>query len=159
VIRVLLVDPSKRGGIAACTALLARALRESGVCVEILGSRELSSESDLEVVRLLPADVWGKPAGAGLGFYLGRLHARLLSSALIIRHVKRTRPDIVHFQAPINRRLDSLLLRWLRSVTHVVWTAHDTSRWRGTSVTRDASLQSTGKPRSWCSRIPSRLVG
>jgi glycosyltransferase involved in cell wall biosynthesis len=35
------------------------------------------------------------------------------------------RPDVVHFQAPLNRRLDARLVRVLRRLAPVVWTAHD----------------------------------
>jgi glycosyltransferase involved in cell wall biosynthesis len=35
------------------------------------------------------------------------------------------RPDVIHFQAPFNRRFDPVLLRYLRRRVGLVWTAHD----------------------------------
>ncbi|MGZ4386527.1 MAG: glycosyltransferase, partial [Gaiellaceae bacterium] len=124
--RVLLVDPSSRGGIAAYTMLVARALSLAGADVATLGSRELDSPSaDLPLARRLPADRWGRPEHAGLGFYLRRA-ATWLRSALAVRSaVAREAPDVVHFQMPINRRLDAFLLRRLARRRALIWTAHD----------------------------------
>ena len=125
-IRVLLVDPSPRGGIPAYTLLLARSLRAVGACPEILGSKALeASATELPVTRRLPVGEWGKPASAGPGFYVHRLKTWLVSAAIVLRHVSRSRPDVVHFQNPINRRFDAWLIRRLERRTRVVWTAHD----------------------------------
>ncbi|MGZ4375351.1 MAG: glycosyltransferase [Gaiellaceae bacterium] len=131
--RVLLVDPSHRGGIAAYTQLLARALQEEGVSVEVLGSRELGPTSPgLSVLRRLPAGPWGKPEDAGLRFYVDRAWLWLLSAREIAGQVRRLRPDVVHFQAPINRRFDHILLRRLAGTARLVWTAHDVLPFEGT---------------------------
>jgi glycosyltransferase involved in cell wall biosynthesis len=132
-VRVLLVDPSQRGGIAAYTQLLARALQEEGVSVEVLGSRELGpTPPGLGVLRRLPSGPWGKPEGAGLRFYVGRVWLWLLSAREIAGQVRRLRPDIVHFQAPINRRFDHIFLRRLAGTARLVWTAHDVLPFEGT---------------------------
>ena len=88
--RVLLVDPSHRGGIAAYTQLLARALQEEAVSVEVLGSRELGPTSPgLAVLRRLPSGPWGKPEDAGLRFYADRAWLWLLSAREIAGQVRR----------------------------------------------------------------------
>jgi glycosyltransferase involved in cell wall biosynthesis len=124
--RVLLVDPSSHGGIALYTALVSRALVAAGAEPIVLASRELpSDEQPYEVRRLLPRLRWGRPARAGLGFYLGRA-AGWLGSALVVETLALARrPRAIHFQAPINRRLDAKLVRAARRVAPVVWTAHD----------------------------------
>lgn len=124
--RALLVDPSSHGGIALYTALVARSLVAAGAEPIVLGSRSLSREErPYEVRRLLPRLRWGKPEGAGLPFYAGRA-AGWVGSALVVEAVALARrPGVIHFQAPINRRLDLGLLRAARRVAPVVWTAHD----------------------------------
>jgi hypothetical protein len=39
--------------------------------------------------------------------------------------VRLESPDVIHFQAPINRHLAAALLRRIRRHAPVVWTAHD----------------------------------
>ena len=131
--RVLLVDPSQRGGIAAYTELLARALQDEGATVELLGSRELGPTSaDLRVLRRLPSGPWGKPEHAGVRFYADRAWLWLRSAREIARQVKRLQPDVVHIQAPINRRFDHIFLRRLAGTARLVWTAHDVLPLEGT---------------------------
>jgi glycosyltransferase involved in cell wall biosynthesis len=125
-LRVVLVDPSSRGGIATYTRLVARALRLAGVEAEILASVALElADDDLRIERRLPADRWGKPDRAGPGFYLRRILTWYGSVRAIRSYLRRRRPDVVHFQAPLNRRFDALLLRRLHRRVAVVWTAHD----------------------------------
>jgi len=124
--RVTLVDSSPRGGIVAYTRLVARALELVGVEPVILASVALDpAQVAARVERCLPADRWGKPDRAGLGFYLRRILTWFGSALAIMRHVRRTRPDVVHFQSQLNRRFDPYLLRRLVRRVPVVWTAHD----------------------------------
>lgn len=124
--RVLLVDPSSHGGIALYTALVSRALVAAGATPTLLASRALvREECPYEVRRLLPKLRWGKPDDAGLRFYAGRA-AGWAGSALVVEAVALARrPRVIHFQAPINRRLDARLVRAASHVAPVVWTAHD----------------------------------
>jgi glycosyltransferase involved in cell wall biosynthesis len=125
-LRVLLVDPSSRGGIVAYTMLVARALRLAGAAPEILASASLTTAgTQIPLAPLLPSDRWGKPRRAGPGFYARRLITWVDSARLIARQVRRRKPDLIHFQAQLNRRFDAHLLRRLRRRAPVVWTAHD----------------------------------
>jgi glycosyltransferase involved in cell wall biosynthesis len=124
--RALLVDPSSHGGIALYTSLVARSLVAAGAVPIVLASRALSrGEQPYEVRRLLPRLRWGKPEGAGLRFYAGRAAGWAGSAVVVESLALLRRPAVIHFQAPINRRLDAKLLRAARRVAPVVWTAHD----------------------------------
>ena len=137
-IRVLLVDPSSRGGIAAYTALVTKALSEAGACPTVLGSVALEPSSiEAPAVLALPADRWGKPRRAGPGFYARRLSTWLRSANAVLREVRRRRPDVVHFQVAINRRFDAVLIRRLSRRAPVVWTAHNALPFERTA--RDAA--------------------
>jgi glycosyltransferase involved in cell wall biosynthesis len=129
---VLLVDPSTHGGIAVYTGLIAQALRTVDVQVSVLGSQALPAvQSPYDVRRWLPGLRWGKPADAGLGFYASRA-AGWAASALVTEALALFgRPDVVHFQAPLNRRFDARLIRVLRRTAPVVWTAHDVVPFEG----------------------------
>jgi glycosyltransferase involved in cell wall biosynthesis len=137
-VRVLLVDPSSRGGIASYTAMIAKALRTAGGDPSVLGSSALAPAADpAPVMRRLPAEDWGRPDGAGLGFYARRAEAWARSALIIAATVARRRPDVVHFQAPINRRFDARLLRLLARRRPVIWTAHDVLPFESTDADRD----------------------
>jgi glycosyltransferase involved in cell wall biosynthesis len=124
--RVLLVDPSSHGGIALYTALVARALVAAGAEPTVLASRSLASGSEPYAVRrLLPRLAWGRPDDAGARFYVGRAAGWAASAAAVEALALILRPRVVHFQAPLNRRLDAKLVRAVRRVAPVVWTAHD----------------------------------
>lgn len=124
--RVLLVDPSGRGGIADYSALVADALVAVGAVPELLASRVLdASPARYPVVRRLPNPRWGKPACAGLAFYARRAVDLARATIALERAVRGRRPNVVHFQAGLNRRTDAALVRRLRRRTPVVWTAHD----------------------------------
>jgi len=124
--RVLLVDPSGRGGIADYTDLVARALVEGGAEPELLASRALAPRAEpYRVHRLLPRPRWGKPDDAGLRFYARRALDFSSGWAALESTVRRRHPDVVHFQAGLNRRGDAALIRRLRRRAPVVWTAHD----------------------------------
>lgn len=124
--RVLLVDPSDRGGIAVYTDLVAQALNAAEAQPQLLGSKALAStQRSYPVHALLPVQRWGRPEGAGARFYLRRLVDWVRSMAVLERVVRGVRPDVVHFQFGINRRLDAAMVRRIRRVVPVVWTAHD----------------------------------
>jgi glycosyltransferase involved in cell wall biosynthesis len=124
--RTLLVDPSSRGGIAVYTTLVARSLAAAGERPATLGSVALQgADSDPPVVRRLPDDRWGAPSRAGVLAFPQRLWRWCRSARVVTREVRTLRPDVVHFQAPLNRRLDAILLRRLGRRAALVWTAHN----------------------------------
>jgi glycosyltransferase involved in cell wall biosynthesis/O-antigen/teichoic acid export membrane protein len=133
--RVALIDPSPRGGIAIYTMQLAKALNRAGIGAEVLSSRELeiSTPEGVRVTRRLPLDRWGKPRRAGPPFYFRRAFVWIRSARVIKRFVRMRRPDVVHFQAQINRRFDRFLLRRLARRAPLVWTAHDVLPFERTS--------------------------
>ncbi|MBA2568144.1 MAG: glycosyltransferase family 4 protein [Actinobacteria bacterium] len=124
--KALLVDPSSHGGIAVYTSLIARALSAAGQDVTVLGSRALSkAEGPYALKRWLPQLEWGRPADAGPGFFVRRAFVWGMSAAAVETVALAGRADVVHFQAPLNRRLDASLIRAVRKLAPVVWTAHD----------------------------------
>ncbi len=124
--RALLVDPSSRGGIPVYTSLVARSLAAAGASPETLGSVALELDgAGPPVVRRLPHDRWGAPSRPAILAFPGRLWRWCRSARAVEREVRAFRPDVVHFQAPLNRRLDALLLRRLGRHAAVVWTAHN----------------------------------
>ena len=126
-VRVLLIDPSDRGGIRAYTGMVADGLRAAGAEPAVLTTRDDDDAGGAAypVLRMLPKQPWGRPADAGLRWAAGRV-ASWLSAARAVRSVVRhRRPDVVHFQAGLNRRFDARLLGRLRRHATVVWTAHD----------------------------------
>ena len=136
-IRILVVDPSSHGGIVAYTAMIANALKIAGGDPIVLGSTALEvSTRAVAVERRLPAQRWGRPADAGLGFYARRALAWARSAMIITRAVRRLNPDVVHFQAQINRRFDARLVRLIARRRPVVWTAHDVLPFERTDADR-----------------------
>jgi glycosyltransferase involved in cell wall biosynthesis len=126
-VRVLLIDPSARGGIRAYTGMIADGLRAVGADPAVLTTRgdDNPGETAYPVLRMLPTQSWGRPSDAGLRWAAGRVTS-WLSAARAVRSVVRHRqPDVVHFQAGLNRRFDARLVRRLRKRAKVVWTAHD----------------------------------
>jgi len=137
-LRVLLVDPSSRGGIPRYTALVARALRDASASPTILTSKALDLENgDVPVVRRLPDDGWGAAERVGLVTRSERLLRWVVSAFAVMRETGMRSPDIVHFQAPINRRLDAFLVRRLRRRAVVIWTAHDVLPHESTPADRE----------------------
>lgn len=133
--RILLIDPSDRGGIAAYSDVVARALTAAGADVTLLGSEALAGASrPYELRPLLPLQPWGRPEGAGPRFYAERLRAWISGARAVRRVVARERPDVVHWQFGLNRRLDALLLRRLDREIAQVWTAHDVLPFERTSA-------------------------
>ncbi|MDO8209846.1 glycosyltransferase [Conexibacter sp. CPCC 206217] len=136
--RPLLVDPSSRGGIPAYTELVARSLQAAGASPEILGNVALEDGGgEVPVARLLPDTRWGPSTLPMPIAYSQRLWEWARSAVAIERHVRRTRPDVVHFQMPINRRLDARLLQRLTRRVPLVWTAHDVLPFETTPADRD----------------------
>jgi glycosyltransferase involved in cell wall biosynthesis/O-antigen/teichoic acid export membrane protein len=124
--RVLIVDPSDKGGIPAYVDALARGLVACGAEPVVLGSRALPHAGQpYRTLRWIPVSPWWRPENAGAGFYVGRALAWLTSASQTLLAVLIVRPDVVHFQFGLNRRFDPLLLRVLRRFTRIVWTAHD----------------------------------
>ena len=126
--RPLLIDPSGRGGIVRYTRLLAQALHVAGAQPTVLGCRTVSRARGPYAIRSwLPKQRWGRPQQRALWptFYSGRALAWLLSAGVVDLTVRLDRPDVVHFQSPINRHFDAQLLRHVRQRAPVVWTAHD----------------------------------
>jgi glycosyltransferase involved in cell wall biosynthesis len=126
-VRVLLIDPSDRGGIRAYTGLVADGLRAAGAEPAVLTT---SGEDDFgntayPVLRMLPTQSWGRPADAGPRWAAGRAMSWLAAARTVRSVVRHRQPDVVHFQAGLNRRFDARLLRRLRKQAKVVWTAHD----------------------------------
>jgi glycosyltransferase involved in cell wall biosynthesis len=127
-VKPLLVDPSGRGGIVRYTRLVAEALRAAGARPIVLASRGIpKSQGEYRIRRWLPKQRWGRPGRviAWPGFYTGRGSAWLLSTVAVELAIHFDRPDVVHFQAPISRRFDAVLVRRARRHAPVVWTAHD----------------------------------
>jgi glycosyltransferase involved in cell wall biosynthesis len=124
--RVLLIDPSDRGGIVAYSDLLARALTAAGADVTLLASEALPP-ADLPYARLarLPVQEWGRPQGSGIAFYGKRASGWARGAAAVRRAIREVGPDLVHWQFGLNRRFDALFLRGLHKELPLVWTAHD----------------------------------
>jgi glycosyltransferase involved in cell wall biosynthesis len=123
---IALVDVSSHGGIAVYTDLVARALTASGAEAVVIGSRALGdAERPYAVRRILPRQRWGRPSNAGLRFFAGRALGWGASALAVEALALAKRPSVVHFQTPINRRFDAVLVRALRVLAPVVWTAHD----------------------------------
>lgn len=124
----LLVDPSGRGGIVRYTRLVAKALGAVGAGPIVLANRAVpNSHGEYRIRRWLPRQRWGRPGRvmAWPGFYAGRASAWLLSTGALELVIRYDRPDVVHFQAPISRRFDGVIVRRARRHVPVVWTAHD----------------------------------
>jgi glycosyltransferase involved in cell wall biosynthesis len=120
--RVLLADPSDRGGLARYTELLVGALRREGVVVYRAGPKGLCDAgfelSDRE---------WGPEVDA-LGrsrLYALRLKELIPAVTSLRRAVMRCAPDIVHLQAEVIPGFEHLALAELRRRTGVVLTIHD----------------------------------
>jgi glycosyltransferase involved in cell wall biosynthesis len=122
---VLLVDPSDRGGLVLYTALVAAGLADAGCAVTVVANRAVDQAACAPAARcVLPAARWGREGAGPLARC--RNLARWLSAARAVAWlVLRLAPGVVHFQAPLNRRFDPLLVRLLRGIAPVVLTAHD----------------------------------
>jgi len=121
-LRVLVVDPSERGGIARYTERLVAGLREQGVATS-LAAPDGCGDAGLE----LKVRRWG-PDVDGLGrvrLYALRLRELLPALVSLRRAVMRAAPDVVHFQAEVVPGIDHLVLRRLRRRTAIVLTVHD----------------------------------
>jgi glycosyltransferase involved in cell wall biosynthesis len=121
-LRVLVVDPSERGGIARYTERLVAALREQGVTA-LLAAPGRSADRGLE----LKARRWGPDVDALGRVRLYALRLRELPPVLasLRRAVVRAAPDLVHFQAEVVPGIDHRVLGRLRRRAGVVLTVHD----------------------------------
>lgn len=121
-LRVLVVDPSERGGIARYTERLVEALRTQGVTAQLAAPAGAGDPGlELKVRR------WGPDVEALSRMRLYALRAReLVPSLLSVRRaVARAGPDVAHFQAEVVPGIDHLVLRRVRRRTGVVLTVHD----------------------------------
>lgn len=125
-VHVLLVDPSGRGGLVAYTGLVGRALLQAGADVSLLGSRVLDPTGyPHRFVARMPNLRFGSDQPHGIRLYTHRAGVWLGGAAAVARTARELRPDVVHFQHAINRRLDHRLLQHLAGRHALVWTAHD----------------------------------
>lgn len=126
-LRVLLVDPSAKGGIAVYSERVAEAVAAAGADVVLVGSANRTKPLvGVERRSVLPDQRWGRPPGEGpLLFYCRRLSYYLRVHRAVLHAVRDVRPDVLHLQAEVVRTLDRHLVRQLRRRCPVVLTAHD----------------------------------
>ncbi len=152
--RVALVDPSLF--TLPYDGALMLALQRAGLQVELHG-RALTPQDGAAAVPIEPT--FYRAAGGSLARRLPRAARlavkgvdHLASMRRLLRHVRRTRPDVIHFQWLPLPALDALLLPAFRRVAPVVLTVHDTDPFNGSPTAR---LQSMGFVRSLreCDRL------
>lgn len=118
--------------------MIADALREVGARPQTLCSRALAAaDAGPALIPRLPVEAWGRPSNAGVRFYAQRAVSWTVAAREILSTARRTQPQVVHFQMPINRRLDVHLIRLLRRSSPVVWTAHDVLPFEATDRDRE----------------------
>jgi glycosyltransferase involved in cell wall biosynthesis len=149
-VKVLLVDPSDRGGIAVHTDLVARELAAAGAPPELLANRALpQARADYPVWRWLPGVHWGDAPRRGPSLHARELVRWSASATAVEVAARLRRPHVIDFQAPFHRRLDARLVRHLLRVAPVAWTIHDVvppgdrterNRLRSAAIYRSASL-------------------
>lgn len=130
--RTLLVDPSGRGGIAHYTGMVAEALARAGAPPAALVPEGTTIPGADAVLDRLPFQEWGRPGSAGPEFYARRARQWTQWARAVRATARELRPDVIHFQAAFNRRLDGHLMRELARHWPVVWTAHDVVPFEGT---------------------------
>ena len=131
--RVMLVDPSGRGGLVTYTSLVARALRAAHADVTVLGSRILDpSDYAYPFIARMPNLLFGSDQPDGVRLYAHRAGVWLGGATAVLRTARELRPNVVHFQHAINRRLDHRLLQRVGRRAALVWTAHDVLPHEGT---------------------------
>ncbi len=151
---VALIDPSLF--TLPYDAELMRALQRAGAAVELHG-RALAPQDGTTDVRVAPT--FYRVAGGRLASGLPRT-ARLAvkgadhfaSMRRLLRHLRRMRPDVIHFQWLPLPALDARLLPAFRRIAPVVLTVHDTDPFNGSPTAR---LQRMGFVRSLraCDRL------
>ncbi len=152
--RVALVDPSLF--TLPYDGELMQALQRAGAQVELHG-RALTPLDGVSAVRIEPT--FYRAAGGRLAQRLPRAMRlavkgvdHLASMRRLLRHLRRTRPDVIHFQWLPLPVLDARLLPAFRRVAPVVLTVHDTDPFNGSPTAR---LQRMGFVRSLraCDRL------
>jgi glycosyltransferase involved in cell wall biosynthesis len=149
-VKVLLVDPSDRGGIAANTDLVSCQLATAGARPELLANRMFDAgRAEYPIWRWLPGVRWGSTPRRGPAFYARALGQWGASAAAVEVAARLRRPHVIDFQGPLHRRLDARLVAHLLRVAPVVWTIHDVlppgqrterDRRRSAAIYRSASL-------------------
>ena len=136
--RVALVDPSLF--TLPYDGELMLALQRAGAQVELHG-RGLTPLDGASAVRIEPT--FYRAAGGRLARRLPRAARlavkgvdHLASMRRLLRHLRRTRPDVIHFQWLPLPALDALLLPAFRRVAPVVLTVHDTDPFNGSPTAR-----------------------
>jgi glycosyltransferase involved in cell wall biosynthesis len=121
-LRVLIVDPSERGGIARYTERLVAALRQQGIST-LLAAPRGSGDPGLELkVRRWGPDVEALGRARLYALRLGELPPALFSLRRAVAHAS---PDVVHFQAEVVPGIDHWVLQRLRRRVGIVLTVHD----------------------------------
>ncbi|MGI9658753.1 MAG: glycosyltransferase [Gaiellaceae bacterium] len=124
--RIMLVDPSGRGGLVTYTGLVARALHAANADVAVLCSRLLNPRDyAVPFLARMPNLLFGSEQPEGLRLYKHRASQWLGGAAAVVRSARALEPNVVHFQHAINRRLDHRLLQLVGRRAALVWTAHD----------------------------------
>jgi glycosyltransferase involved in cell wall biosynthesis len=121
-LRVLIADPSDRGGLAPYTEQLVGVLRQEGVVVYRAGPKGIG-DAGFE----LAGRRWG-PEVETLGrarLYSLRLKELIPAAKTLRRAVRRCAPDIVHLQAEVVPGFEHLALVEMRRRAGVVLTVHD----------------------------------
>jgi glycosyltransferase involved in cell wall biosynthesis len=133
-LKIALVDPSLF--TVPYDAKLAGALGDLGHYVTVYGEARRNGEEPTEFERLRPlfypellhfgAERWTRTA---LRFAKGALHWRGMRR--LVDDLRKTPPDIIHFQWSPLPAVDRLFLRTLRRLAPVVLTAHDSHPFNG----------------------------
>ncbi|HMK99898.1 MAG TPA: glycosyltransferase [Acidimicrobiales bacterium] len=121
-LRVLLADASDRGGIARYSAALRAGLVSAGAEVVLAAPAPAGDpEALLHPLRWGP-DMAGRRRSA---VYLRRATEVLPAARALLGALRRTRPDVAHFQSEIVPGVDHLLLQLAGRSCPVVVTVHD----------------------------------
>ncbi len=136
--RVALIDPSLF--TLPYDAELMQGLQRAGAAVELHG-RALAPQDGASSVRIEPT--FYRAAGGQLAQRLPRAARlavkgvdHLASMRRLLRALRRTRPDVIHFQWLPLPALDARLLPAFRRVAPVVLTVHDTDPFNGSPTAR-----------------------
>jgi len=168
-LRVLIADPSDRGGLARYTEQLVGGLRREGMVVCRAGPKGLG-DTGFELSRRR----WG-PEVEALGrarLYAVRLKELIPAATTLRRAVARCAPDIVHLQAEVVPGFEHLALAEMRRRSGVVLTIHDPEsmsggaevlpgevrRWRSAHAIIVHSTQARSIVAKWVPGVPVHAV-